>query len=114
MPSAPSGPASGLFRAQFATFSAVFPNVYAFSTADHDRTQNMEIVATRMEERLDAGDFGRLARDKDVGIDLTNQVSHYIADVDAGDAPVLRDDYAPVEFLFNPTTGTTYVTAPMG
>nr|WP_199243411.1 fused MFS/spermidine synthase [Halopenitus persicus] len=108
--SAPSGPASRFYRAEYATMDAVYPNVYSFPTAGGSGIiQNIEMVATKdaavvTEETL----RDRNAR-RDIGIDLSAEIDDYRVEEDVGDAPILRDDYAPVDALLDPMVGQRYV-----
>ena len=107
--SAPSGPASKFYRAEYKTMSRAYPRVYSFPTVGGMTVQNIEIVATKnatavTEERLRARDERR-----EIGIGLREEISTYRRDVDTGDVPVLRDDRAPVDSLLDPMVGQRYV-----
>ncbi|WP_254769184.1 spermidine synthase [Salinilacihabitans rarus] len=109
--SAPSGPASEFYRAQYATAAAAYPQVYAFRTSESSSIQNVELVATKDETRLSETDLaernanGHLPTD----IDLADEVDGYLAEPETDDVPVLRDDRAPVDSLLDPMMGQRYV-----
>ncbi|QCJ46289.1 spermidine synthase [Haloprofundus sp. MHR1] len=107
--SAPTGPASKFYRAEYKTMSQVFPHVYSFPTAGGGVVQNIEVVATKngsvvTEEQL-------LARNdrRNIGIDLESEIRNYQRTTETGDVPVLRDDRAPVDSLLDPMVGQRYV-----
>lgn len=82
---------SGRFlRAEFATFSSVFPHVYVFPT----RTQNPQDVQNIIMVALKSDNVPQLVSDNNylqqmLRTEWTGQI--------ANDVPVLRDDFAPVE-----------------
>jgi len=51
----------------------------------------------------------RRDRERDIGIELDDPISRYRSDVPVGDAPILRDEYAPVDRLLQSQTGKRYV-----
>lgn len=108
--SARSGDGSEFFRAQFETMQEAFPHVYAFPTSDTDSLQNIEVVATKGPPRSQA-ELQRLAAERDVGIDLTDEVQRYTtaSEVETGDVPVLTDEHAPVDALLQGQVGKEYV-----
>jgi spermidine synthase len=107
--SAPSGPASHFYRAEYATMSRVFPQVYSFPTVGGTVVQNVEVVATKNATRITERRL--LARNdrRDVGLDLADEVRTYAAAPRTDDVPVLRDDRAPVDRLLDPMVGQRYV-----
>jgi len=107
--SAPSGPASEFYRAEYRTMNEVFPQVYTFPTAGPAVVQNVELVATKNETRVTESTLRERNERRDVGVDLESEVGNYRAEEDPGDAPVLRDDYAPVDSLLDPMAGQRYV-----
>jgi len=107
--SAPGGPASKFYRAEFRTIDRVFPQVYAFPTSETGLVQNIELVATKDDARLTEAELRRRAAARDVGADLSRAVGFYRADVRTDDVPVLRDGRAPVERLLDPMAGKAYV-----
>jgi predicted membrane-bound spermidine synthase len=115
--SAPSGPASKFYRAEYKTMREVFPHVYSFPTVGGVVVQNIEIVATKDDDLLTREEL--LARNdrRDVGVDLGSEISTYRRGEPTDDVPVLRDDRAPVDALLDPMVGQRYVleeTAPNG
>ncbi len=107
--SARTGPESAFYRAQYRTMDRAFPNVYSFPTSESGRLQNIELVATKSDRTLTQADFERLNRERDIGIDLRQEVGFYRGDVDVGDAPLLTDDYAPVDSLLARQIDTDYI-----
>ncbi|MEF8878033.1 MAG: fused MFS/spermidine synthase [Haloarculaceae archaeon] len=107
--SAPSGPASKFYRAEYRTMARVFPQVYAFPTSSTGLVQNIELVATKDSTRITEAELRRRAAARDVGANLTRAVGFYRTDVRTDDVPVLRDGRAPVEQLLDPMAGRAYV-----
>ncbi|WP_255192040.1 spermidine synthase [Natronobeatus ordinarius] len=107
--SAPEGPASEFYRSQYATMEEAFPQVYAFRTSESSAVQNVELVATKADGRLTQAELHDRNDEREIGIDLTEEVDYYVGDVDTGDAPVLEDDRAPVDSLLDPMMGQRYV-----
>jgi spermidine synthase len=107
--SARSGVGSEFYRAQYRTMERVFPQVYSFPTSDTGSLQNIELVATVNEDGVSQAQLRQRNRQRDIGIDLSGEVSQYRADVPVGNAPVLRDDYAPVDRLLETQAGKRYV-----
>ena len=107
--SAPRGPGSAFFRAEYKTMTRVFPQVYAFPTSDSGLVQNIELVATKDATRLSEAELLERNRARDVGIDLAPEIASYRTDVPTDDVPVLRDDRAPVSQLLDPMLGRKYV-----
>jgi spermidine synthase len=107
--SARTGPESAFYRAQYRTMDRAFPNVYSFPTSESGRLQNIELVASKSERTLSQADFERRNRERDIGIDLSEEIEFYRGDVDVGDAPLLTDDYAPVDSLLARQIDTQYV-----
>jgi spermidine synthase len=107
--SAPGGPASKFYRAEYRTMAQVFPQVYAFPTSRTGLVQNIELVATKDATRISEAELRRRAATRDVGADLSRAVGFYRTDVPTGDVPVLRDGRAPVEQLLDPMAGKAYV-----
>lgn len=108
--SARSGPGSRFFRAEYKTMQRAFPHVYAFPTSDTNALQNIEVVATKGRPWTRA-ELERLARTRDVGIDLTDAVTQFTppSAVKTSDVPVLTDDHAPVDALLQGQVGKRYV-----
>ncbi|GAB3422440.1 fused MFS/spermidine synthase [Haloparvum alkalitolerans] len=107
--SAPSGPASRFYRAEYATMSEVFPQVYAFPTAGPGAVQNIELVATKDGDRVSQATLRERNERREIGIDLSEEIRNYRAEEDPGDVPVLTDEYAPVDALLEPMVGQRYV-----
>lgn len=101
------GSGSALLKAEIRTMETVFPLVYAFPTRglDYSQPQNIMLVATVSEQKLTQGDLLERAQDTRAQIfNLSAHVANY-AIINVEDAPVLTDDFAPVETLLNPITG---------
>ncbi|WP_135805589.1 spermidine synthase [Halorussus marinus] len=107
--SAPDGPASKFYRAEYKTVSEVFPQVYAFPTSETGAIQNVELLATKRDGRVTKAQLRERNDRRDVGIDLSNEISFYRSDERTDDVPVLRDDHAPVDSLLDPMVGQRYV-----
>ena len=107
--SAPSGSASKFYRAEYKTMKRAFPQVYAFPTSDLSVVQNIELVATKDEERLTQAELRERNRERDIGIDLRDEIGNYRRSTNTDDVPVLRDDRAPVDSLLDPMVGQRYV-----
>ncbi|WP_336362431.1 spermidine synthase [Halalkalicoccus salilacus] len=107
--SAPSGPASEFYRAEYRTMNRVFPQVYSFPTSGTGSIQNIEVVATKEETRLTRAELRERNERRDVGIDLSEEIETYRAPPETDDVPVLRDDRAPVDSLLDPMVGQRYV-----
>ncbi|SFK77982.1 Predicted spermidine synthase with an N-terminal membrane domain [Halogranum rubrum] len=107
--SAPSGPASQFYRAEYKTMQQVFPQVYSFPTAGGVVVQNIEVVATKRDTLVTREELQARNRQRDVGIDLSAQLTSYRNDEPTDDVPVLRDDRAPVDSLLDPMVGQRYV-----
>jgi predicted membrane-bound spermidine synthase len=105
-----SGDSSELLRAEGRTIQVAFPNIYAFAVegTSYRGPQNIIILATLLPQSLSEGEFERLAATTSVIRIPTLTLEEYVANyfkVDSGDAPVLTDNYAPVETLLSPITG---------
>nr|WP_248896038.1 fused MFS/spermidine synthase [Haloplanus sp. XH21] len=107
--SAPSGPASKFYRAEYKTMSRVYPQVYTFATAGTNAVQNVEVIATKREDRLTPRTLQRRNERRDIGIDLSTEVDTYRDPPPTDDVPLLRDERAPVDSLLNPMVGRRYV-----
>jgi len=107
--SAPTGPASKFYRAEYRTMDGVFGQVYGFPTVGGGVVQNVEVIATKDDERLTEAEL--LARDerREIGIDLSAEIRTYGGEPATDDVPVLRDDRAPVDSLLDPMVGQRYV-----
>ena len=107
--SAPDGPASKFYRAEYKTMAQVFPQVYAFPTAGVGAIQNIEVVATKDDDVISEAELQRRNDRRDIGIDLSEDIESYRNSEDTGSVPVLRDDHAPVDSLLDPMVGQRYV-----
>ena len=107
--SAPSGPASKFYRAEYKTIDSTFETVYTFPTVGGAVVQNVEVIATKNATRVSEGTL--LARNdrRDIGIDLESEIRNYRDPPKTNDVPVLTDDYAPVDSLMDPMVGQQYV-----
>ncbi|WP_416838424.1 spermidine synthase [Haloferax sp. DFSO52] len=107
--SAPSGPASQFYRAEYKTMQAVYPQVYSFPTAGSVVVQNIEVVATKDSTLVTRDELQLRNEQRDIGIDLAAEVSSYRNDEPTDDVPLLRDDRAPIDSLLDPMMGQRYV-----
>ncbi|MFB6256342.1 MAG: spermidine synthase [Haloplanus sp.] len=107
--SAPSGPASKFYRAEHKTMAQVFPQIYTFPTAKGSVVQNVEVVATKRNERFTPAELRRRNEARTIGIDLADEIEMYRPPPPTDDVPVLRDDRAPVDALLDPMVGQRYV-----
>lgn len=106
------GPASKLFRAEYKTYKLVFPNVYVFPVGgDPEKVQNIIIIASKSEAYYSKEGFRRRAKELSEGIGITKldgYLNHYLEGDISDDAPVLTDDYAPVDNLLCPVLEARY------
>ena len=107
--SAPSGPASEFYRAEYKTMQQVFPRVYSFPTAGGPVVQNIEIVATKQDGVVTESELQARNERRDIGIDLSEELDSYRREEPTDDVPILRDDRAPVDSLLDGMTGQRYV-----
>ena len=107
--SAPSGPASQFYRAEYKTMDQVFSQVYTFPTTSAPVVQNVELVATKHDGRVNQSTLRARNDRRAIGLDLETAVSHYRPPPRTDDVPVLRDDRAPVDRLLDPMVGQQYV-----
>ena len=107
--SAPTGPASEFYRAEYRTMAAVYPQVYSFPTVGGPVVQNVELVATTESDRVTQAQLRERNRAREIGIDLGAEIETYRREESIDDAPVLRDDHAPVDSLLDPMAGKRYV-----
>jgi spermidine synthase len=112
--SAPTGPASQFYRAEYKTLNEVYPQVYSFPTSGGSVVQNIEVVATKSETRLSEEQLRDRDERRDIGIGLSTELDDYQAEVETGDVPVLTDDRAPVDALLEPMAGQRYVVSQTG
>ncbi|MFC4439077.1 MULTISPECIES: spermidine synthase [Natrialbaceae] len=107
--SSPNGPASEFYRAEYKTMEQAFPEVYSFRTSEESSVQNIELVATKDDGELTQADLEQRNENRELGIDLSDEIDHRMADPETDDVPVLRDDRAPVDSLLDPMMGQRYV-----
>ncbi len=107
--SAPQGPASRFYRAEFRTMTRVFPRVYSFPTADIGAVQNIELVATKRTALVTQEQLRDRNERRDLPVDLEDAIGRYQRNVPVDDVPILRDDRAPVDTLLDPMVGRRYV-----
>ena len=107
--SARDGPESAFYRAQYRTMDRAFENVYSFPTSDSGSLQNIELVASKGAQNLTAAEFERRNEEREIGIDLADEIDFYRGSVSVDDAPLLRDDYAPVDSLLARQVDMEYV-----
>ena len=107
--SAPTGPASEFYRAEYKTMREVFPRVYSFPTAGGPVVQNIEIVATKNGQTLTSAELQARNDRRDIGFDLAGDLDSYRTDEPTDDVPILRDDRAPVDSLLDNAVGQRYV-----
>lgn len=97
-----------LLSAEVRTMETSFPTVYLFPVrgASYTDPQNVEILATMKSTHLTEADFANLAANTtSVHVPgLNDYVANYLP-FQVGNAPVLTDNYAPVETLLNPLNG---------
>jgi spermidine synthase len=107
--SAPSGPGGAFFRAEYKTMARTFPTVDAYRTAPPGAVQNIELVATKQETPLSTAQLRERAAERPIGYELGDAIDRRIASVPTAEAPILRDDDAPVDALLDPMLGQRYV-----
>ncbi|WP_121820879.1 spermidine synthase [Halostella salina] len=112
--SARSGPASKFYRAQYKTMNEAFPQVYAFPTAGAASVQNIELMATKGDEQVTEAFLRERNRQRDVGLNLSDEIDNFQRTTDTDGVPVLRDDRAPVDSLLEPMAGQRYVVEQTG
>jgi predicted membrane-bound spermidine synthase len=112
--SAPTGPASQFYRAEYKTMNRVYPQVYSFPTSGGSVVQNIEVVATKSDARVSQAQLEARDKRRDIGIGLSTELADYQAEVDTGGVPVLTDDRAPVNALLEPMAGRRYVVSQTG
>ncbi|QSW99884.1 spermidine synthase [Haloterrigena alkaliphila] len=106
---APTGSAGEFYRAQRKTMDEAFGETYAFRTSDANAIQNIEIVATNEETDFTAAELDDRNAERDLPVDLAEQIDNRLGALEATDAPVLRDDRGEVDSLLDPMLGQRYV-----
>ncbi|MFI5449830.1 MAG: spermidine synthase [Candidatus Bathyarchaeia archaeon] len=97
-----------LLTAETTTMNQVFPNVYTFAVQGASDTdpQNVIIIATLSAHRLAATNFERLASTSSIVKipGMTDYLANYFT-LNGTNAPILTDNYAPVETMLSPISG---------
>ncbi|WP_135821870.1 spermidine synthase [Halostella litorea] len=112
--SARNGPASKFYRAEYKTMERAFPQVYAFPTAGAASVQNIELMATKRDGQLTEAELRERNEERDVGLDLSDEIANFERSAETDGVPVLRDDRAPVDSLLEPMAGQRYVVEETG
>ncbi len=107
--SAPSGPGSAFFRAEYGTVQTQFETVDAYRTASPGVVQNVELVATMQGPPPSTPELRERAATRPIDYELEDALDRRIGAVKTDDVPVLRDDDAPVDALLDPMVGQRYV-----
>jgi spermidine synthase len=109
--SAVTGPSGKIARAFVKTQRRIFPQVYVFAARRPDNVsvdtiQNVIVVATKDNQRLDIKEIVKRATTLDKGLfpDPINDLSvaYYDGALPDQDVPILTDDYAPTDNLLHP------------
>jgi spermidine synthase len=109
--SAVTGPSGKIARAFVKTQRRIFPQTYIFAARRPDNVsvdtiQNVIVIATKDNQRLDIKEIVKRARTLDKGLfpDPINDLSvaYYDGALPDQDVPVLTDDYAPTDNLLHP------------
>jgi spermidine synthase len=103
--SAPLGPASRFSKSYYKTINQEFPSMYYFKTRNSSSIQNIEILASK-NPKLSQEEFEDRAENFTLR-NLSDEVKK-MEKVDAENAQILTDDYAPVEKLLSPMAGSSY------
>jgi spermidine synthase len=100
------GPKSGLFNAEVLTYKKAFPNVYVFPVGQTlQEAQNIMILASKSDRTYSREEFiaGARALSGRNGItEMEDYAGKYITPKITSGAPILTDDYAPVDSLILP------------
>ncbi|MDJ1432587.1 fused MFS/spermidine synthase [Halostagnicola sp. A-GB9-2] len=107
--SSPTGSAAEFYHAQYKTIDQVFPDVYSFRTSDRNSVQNVQVVATKEETDFSQVELEQRNDQRDLAVDLEGALDNYMDEPDTDGAPLLEDDYAPVDRLLDPMMGQRYV-----
>lgn len=106
-----TGSRGKITRSVAKTMREVFPQIYVFATRRPDNVsldtiQNVILIATRDQKRLDIREITKRASTLGRGLfpdpigDIA--ISYYDDKLSDGDVPVLTDDYAPTDNLLHP------------
>ena len=79
--------------------------MYYFPTRDDNSVQNIEIIASKGEK---ISEEELLHRASDYNRRNLSENIRKLREIEASDAQILSDDYAPVERLLNPLIGRQY------
>jgi hypothetical protein len=97
-----------LLTAETTTMSQVFPNVYTFAVEGASDTdpQNVIIVATLSAHHLGVTGFEELASTSTIVKipDMNDYLGNYFT-LNGTNAPILTDNYAPVDTMLSPISG---------
>lgn len=104
--STPSGPGSRFAKSYYRTKNTQFNSMYFFPTRDSSSVQNIEIVGSK-NPQISKKELITRAENFEMR-NLSKEVRN-LEEVDAEDAQILTDDYAPVEKLLSPLIGRVYV-----
>jgi spermidine synthase len=106
-----SGSNAAFGRAMVKTMNETFPRTYQFPTSNTPALQNIELLATKSEERYTREEFRTLAANRNVGVDLsgTARFMRPAREVRTGEVPLLVDGDAPVDSLLAEQAGDQYV-----
>ncbi|WP_222918024.1 fused MFS/spermidine synthase [Natrinema sp. SYSU A 869] len=107
--SAPSGAGSDFYRAQYKTIDEAFASTYSYRTSNWDSVQNIEVVATKADTDFTEAELTERNENRDLGIDLSGEISASLSEPNTDDVPVLTEDHAPVDSLQASTVGQEYV-----
>jgi spermidine synthase len=109
--SAVTGPSGKIVRAIIKTQRQIFPQTYVFAARRPDNVsidtiQNVIVVATKDNQRLDIKEIVKRASALDKGLFpepiSAVGVAYYDGPLPDRDVPVLTDDYAPTDNLLHP------------
>ncbi|MBS7652386.1 MAG: fused MFS/spermidine synthase [Candidatus Bathyarchaeia archaeon] len=107
------GDTANLFWAEYRTISQVFPSIYIFPTSDTGPgwVQNIILVASKNPNNLTEEMLKERAHmsgkvDQKEATELLSRL--WKGPLRAEEAPILLDNFAPVEALLNPITGKPY------
>ncbi|MFP4174899.1 MAG: spermidine synthase, partial [Halobacteriales archaeon] len=103
------GPASRFYRSEYKTASQVFPTMYAFPTVGGGAVQNVEVIASKSDERLTADELRMRNDERNIGYNMSSEIDSLTDAPRTDNMPVLRDDDAPVDSLMDPMVGQRYV-----
>jgi hypothetical protein len=71
--------------------------------------QNIEVVAAKNPEVVTESELQARNAERDIGIELGDEIESYRRDEPTDDVPILTDDHAPVDSLLDPMVGQRYV-----